>query len=811
MPSAEIRKHALVSSFHGSDLIYYYIRISFVSSAVISFIGRRKNKITKSADMVPLRWLAVALIFRLAADRSVFSAVPTKKHTLYILSMLAYPDPNNTSSLNPTFTDAEFLQRGARLAVEEINNRSDILADYRLEVIEADCGCNLYWKGVISFTKYLYGYAGDKQIVGLIGPECSDSTLPIAALLARPQVSLVNIHLGSSPLLSNRTLYPYTFGILPPKALVVEAYLALFKYNNWTRAASLYNPLMVSDYTAYRLLEQKLKKTGVELSFTSEATTSYLPLDALKSANVRVIVSFLRNDTMERLLCIAYHLKMVYPRYQWIFQFPPPNFANVSFTHGGTFYSCTAEQLTMVVQRSITFESTYASTNLTRVTNLTEVLLNSTCSPYRDCLAVFDAAWALALALNRSAAQAAGLMLLSNYGYGNNSIFTEMVRQELENMQFRGAVGDVRFSKDNGYISNVQIIVKQYFDGYKTVASLKPGADDSIRDMNASIASFVSSSFNEVTVTIPLAMAVVVIVVNVAAVFLIAVIHVINTRYHEVNTIKASSPRLNHLAYIGCYMIVLASLVNTAMEAFLLGHGLDTVMCNMLPWFVTVGFALVFGTVLVKTGRLYFIFKSSLNLQRTSSVVARDYTLTFIVIAFALIGAVLCTVWSVFDASVRTDVRKPTGTSDGNLEVRIKGQCSSKYQLNFIAAIVAYLAALIMCCVVLAISNRAITWKEFKSNGVILLVYMLVLTNGTCGAVYYVVWHAAFNNAIAYAMFSLMLAANVYLCIALLFAPPVRQVFQQLWKDLHKKMIPGNLLKKQFEFSTTSSLGTPLL
>ena len=616
-------------------------------------------------------------------------------------------------------------------------------------------------------------------------------------------MSLVNIHLASSTLLSNRTLYPYTFGILPPKALVVEAYLALFKYNNWTRAASLYNPLMVSDYTAYRLLEQKLKKTGVELSFTSEATTSYLPLDALKSTNVRVIVSFLRDDSIQRLLCIASHLKMVYPRYQWIFQFAPPNSANVSFTYGGTFYSCTAEQLTMVVQRSITFESTYASTHLTRVTNLTEVLLNSTCSPYHDCLAVFDAAWALALALNRSAAQEAGPMLLSNYRYGN-SIFTEMVKQELEKVQFRGAVGDIRFSKDNGYVSNVQIVVKQYFDGYKTVGSLKPGADVSI-DVNASIASFVLSSFNEVTVTIPLAMAVVVKVVNVAAVFLIAVIHVINTRYHEVNTIKASSPRLNHLAYMGCYIIVLASLVNTAMEAFLLGHGnLDTVMCNMFPWFVTLGFTLVFGTVMVKTGRLYFIFKSSLNLQRTSSVVARDYTLTFLVIAFALVGAILCTVWTVIDASVRIYVRKPTGTPDGNLEVRIKkGQCSSKYQLNFIVAIVAYLAVLIMCCVVLAISNRTITWKEFKSNGVILLVYMLVLTNGTCGAVYYVAWHAAFDNAIAYAMFSLMLAANVYLCIGLLFAPPVTPVFQQLWRDLHEKIIPGNLFKKQVEFSTT--------
>ena len=277
--------------------------------------------------------------------------------------------------------------------------------------------------------------------------------------------------------------------------------------------------------------------------------------------------------------------------------------------------------------------------------------------------------------------------------------------------------------------------------------------------------------------------------------------------YHEVNTIKASSPRLNHLAYIGCYMIVLASLVYTAMEVFLLGHGLGTVMCNVFPWFVMLGFTLVFGTVLVKRGRLYFIFKSSLNLQRTPSVVVRDYTLTFIVIVFALVGAVLFTVWSIFDASVRIYVRKPTGTSDGNLEVRIKGQCSSKYQLNFIAAIVAYLAVLIMCCVVLAISNRTIKWKEFKSNGVILLVYMLVLTNGTCGGVYYVVWYAAFDNAIAYAMLSLMLAANVYLCIGLLFAPPVTPVFLQLWRDLLTKMKPHNLLKKQVEFSTTSSLG----
>ena len=55
-----------------------------------------------------------------------------KSETLYLLSLLSYFD-NDTSPLQPR-TDGAAIIAGAELAVAEINNRSDILENYRLEL-----------------------------------------------------------------------------------------------------------------------------------------------------------------------------------------------------------------------------------------------------------------------------------------------------------------------------------------------------------------------------------------------------------------------------------------------------------------------------------------------------------------------------------------------------------------------------------------------------------------------------------------------------------------------------------------------------
>ena len=214
-------------------------------------------------------WQAVLIVLRLLVlEASVLSG---KNHTLYPLSLLSYP--NNNTSLESSISDANDIIPGAYLAVSDINNRSDVLADYRLELIAADDGCNISWLGIINLISNLY-YADHKQIVGIVGPRCSDSTKAVASLTGRPEIALLNVHLGNAPELANRTLYPYSYGIRPPTSVDVDAVVALFSYNKWTRAAVLYNPDMLVDYNSFVLFQNKI----MGIANLSPASLTYLPL-----------------------------------------------------------------------------------------------------------------------------------------------------------------------------------------------------------------------------------------------------------------------------------------------------------------------------------------------------------------------------------------------------------------------------------------------------------------------------------------------------------------------------------------------------
>ena len=78
---------------------------------------------------------------------------------------------------------------------------------------------------------------------------------------------------------------------------------------------------------------------------------------------------------------------------------------------------------------------------------------------------------------------------------------------------------------------------------------------------------FVATGFVEIYILVSPPLAGVIIVVDVIGVLLVLGIHVMNTVYRNSNrnhkAIKASSSRLNHFAYIGCYLILLATLLYT--------------------------------------------------------------------------------------------------------------------------------------------------------------------------------------------------------------------------------------------------------
>ena len=131
-------------------------------------------------------------------------------------------------------------------------------------------------------------------------------------------------------------------------------------------------------------------------------------------------------------------------------------------------------------------------------------------------------------------------------------------------------------------------------------------------------------------------------------------IHVINIVYRTHSSIKATSPKLNHLIFIGFYSIVVYMTLYTVVEAWphsVSNHNIMMLssMCRALPWFLSIGSTLVFGTVFVKTYRLYYIYSVAKRGIFDSSKRMADPALFGYVGTFVSVDALLCLLWAFID------------------------------------------------------------------------------------------------------------------------------------------------------------------
>ena len=705
-------------------------------------------------------------------------AQPSRNKTLYLLSFLNYPDSATNSSVD----------QGIRYAIDLINSES-IVPGYRLDLIEASDDCDISWNGVANLVRNLY--YSDKQVIAIVGPECSSVAQVVGSLLGLPQISLINIHLATSYALSNRTLYPYSFGINTPKFLSVAAFAALIDRNRWSRIGILYDPSVLEYIDSYRTFLNATKDYTVEFAFTSYVSLTYFPLAELKATYVRVIVSFLGRELQEKVLCLAYHMNMTYPRYQWILVDPTTAndpLGNVSIVYTNTEYTCDQDQMASALNRSVfalidklppsidTIEPVPGISDYEPFENCSDV------TTIVECILTFDATLALALALNRSIRplMERGLSL-SDYTSGEHSI-ASIIQQEIMNLSFAGMAGTiVQFDLNTGYPSAVITSLHQYSEEFGKSSTFAIMLNGTLHFEDVAIA-FVSTDFDRIHRTTPIPLATVVVAIGVVVPLVVLVgIHVLNTMYLNVPSIKASSSNLNHFAYVGCYFILFAEVVYTSGELASFNIQAKTVLCNVFPWCLILGLTLVFSTVCVKTCRLYFIFTASgKGDSRRPVVKLKDHSLASIIVGLVLASAVLLTAWTWSHPLVRHTTNH-TISSGETFVILLEDYCDTEDQAYWFAAAIIFETTLLASCVILAFLNRNAIMKNFQTHSVILLAYLLTLT-GIVGAATYFITSSigALNISLSYGIQCLVLSLTVYLCIFLLFLPPVWPVLKRM-------------------------------
>ena len=694
---------------------------------------------------------------------------------------------HNVSSEQPWFNDGPMIQPGVELAVEQINQREDLLVGYSVNLTVANSACNLLGYTAIGFVANLFH--GGVKYAGIVGPTCSESVELVSPITGQEGVSIINVHIANSQVLTDRSRYRYSFSTVSSSQAYVGLFTHLMRENKWDSVAVLYEGSVTVYLTAYNLLVQQLPNvypTG-RIAFSAPVSDDSFPLSSIVNQHLRVVIVLSTTNMARKIVCLIQrrYPQLLFPTYQFVFIgrhsfLSYPTILTLNHRH----YECSVEEIIRGMEG-------YLLTHIKLdVANSIELVSGVTYSEYFQqyqervngsttewANPTYDGVWSLALALNNSIPRLNEIGLdLVDYTYGHREA-TDIIRDEVLKLHFQGASGHISFSKDTGFttssvplhqvVDNTSVLIG-YFDEDKEHLVLEKDAE------------FVDDSFPSKKVVVHPILGGSVVLITILVLALIVAVHILTLLYNKFSYIRASSYRVGQLTFIGCYMIVLCLLCFTLQKISSTPAISTTTLCVIQVWSLSLGFTLILGTVAAKTWRLYRIF---VHPWKPGSFL-HDWVLMTVVLVLTAVDVVLCSIWS---AKFKfTMIQQNIVTHNNTIEVR--AECHSEYYHAWFGALSIYQGLIMASALVLALLTKNISYESFKTKSVIFLVYFLTITLSLGFPLYLILNTTRVSGVnVEYVVLSLTYLAVVCLCFVFLFFPPVLSLLRV--KVFHK--IPG--------------------
>ena len=706
---------------------------------------------------------------------------------IYFGLMLSYPDPQQRVSFVGAFDDGHDIAPAAYLAVEQINNRSDILQDYSIKLIRADGGCYVTERSAVGINEIC---CSCKPIVGIIGPSCGTASMIVSQLAGHQQFSLVTIHYGQREILGNRTLFPFAFGILGTHAVYLEAMVKLVKHNSWTKFAILFSEDDIDIARSRRIQESVSKELpNFEISFTSAIYDNNIPLSEVKDTFTRVILVLGTPGITLRTICLARYENMVYPNYQWVFmERIDIDFHNVTFLFNGDYYSCSDSEISDALYGSIDLlfgavdedddAEAVADNGITpqqykqeyaQYVEKYKTRFNVASDEVDWAMGFYYAVWSLAYAVNDSLEEMD--MDLTQVKPGSR-ILAQTITNHMAELDFWGISGRIRFDNKTGFNLATTVNVYQYNqDMTSRMVGMYVG--NALTLFMKANPNFISAEFDSrhehISITVTVILLVITVLITPLAIFL----QVISIIYRDYKPIKASSPRLNHLIFCGCYLVEVGAVVYVLTESHDATTSIAKVyLCNVIPGFLTTGASLMLGTIFVKTWRLHRIYTHLKRLKNTSISYASNKLLGAVVIVLFSVDVIICIVWVLVDR-LKIYQTKEIQLMEGEQlpVVFINNNCSSEFTTYWLILLLAPKVALTLCSFFFALLTR-FRMKEFRTRNVIVLVYLITILSGLMLPIYLIITFLDVEVTIRVVILYLFLDIVVYICICLLFLSP---------------------------------------
>ena len=752
-------------------------------------------------------WLSTAI--KLATLQSCginTKCVPTRNETnptLYLLSLLPYPIPeySQPTAVQPVWSEGPSVYLAGELAVELINEHPhlNILDGYTLELIQGDGGCNIVPKASIALTDL---FNRGKQVLGIIGPGCSGSGLFVSRIICTDErnISLLALHLGGSPLfVTERQTFPYSFSMLDSTDALANAIIELMKLNSWNSVIVLYDESQIFFTTLLEYFEQRLG-ADTSIPIASLIFENHIPFNEIRASQKRIILLLVGPNLFSRILCTAFRNGFEYPLYQWILVTTVlDDFISISTMYEGIPVACTKDELLDAAEHSIFFQYHFETLNSEKPThsglsyddfykrykskiNEYNLMTNSSLQSSFWAAVYFDAAWAMALAINNSIEELRlrGLEL-AEFRYGQNQV-TDTFQRKVRQLEFEGVSGRVKFNETTGFVSRGIDIMQLRGKDLKQMLYYNATI---LLHVNTTPLQAIEDNFDNFgrISKVPVWVSVLFLIFTFLIAIVLASLQCISIVYQKSPSVKASSLKILHLAYVGCYLTI-AGIMCESIVTFLNSH--RVIKCELEQVSLSLlfcGMTLIFSTICVRTWRLYRIFVHFTN----PGMFISDKALFGLICLCFILELPVILAWGLVEPVQPNLVR--------NFALKLtRVYCINQGFRTWFLSLLAYNVLLLLISCYFALRCNKISQKDFKSNSILILAYLLTIELTTGISIYFLL-PRTHDPLPEFCVKNLTFLLYVVSCCVFLFMPPILPLIKHHSELKYKKQTSSLSLK----------------
>ncbi|XP_033640832.1 gamma-aminobutyric acid type B receptor subunit 1-like [Asterias rubens] len=670
------------------------------------------------------------------------------------------------------------------LALRDINDNVDILSGYEVVLIRKDSGCD-GGTATNALFEELYNQSTTKMMI--IGAGCSIATEPTAQ--ASHHWNLIQMSISSSPLLSNRAMFPLSFRLMPPESNFNIGKLALFKKYGWKKVATLCQSVPL-----FSLSMADLHRDATELGIEIIAAESFVDspgvsIENIKNVGARIIVVGVYSEMARKVFCEVYRQKMYSSKYVWIvtgwleFNWWREPSESIDCTPD-QMDKATANQFGMYIDNFPSDQNSTPSVSglttsgfLERFKVIAETESPESMTGYTETTIIYDTVWTAALALHQAQTTLEALdppKQLEDFSYDEQTaqIFYDII----SNLTFEGISGPVRVDRKGDRLGLVEALQLQ--DGtLVSIGVIDPTSEtkDLITDGYQAIfwpdgappIDFMMYREDNQTIHIPVFIAGV--ALSLVGTVLASSFLAFNIHFRKLRVIKMSSPKINNLMLIGG-LLAYVSIIFLGVDTSIASTENFVWMCKAKTWCLSFGFSIAFGSLFSKTWRVHKIFTNKTAMK----LVVKDSWLIGMVMTLVAIDTVILILWEIVDP---VSANRQRGTevideeNDDIVHIPIRMMCESVHQIYFIGAFYIINGLLLIFGAFLAWETRKVTIPALNDSKYIgVCIYNVLILSFVGAMVSFVVENRNTHYALLGAL--IWLSTTITLCIV--FVPKIK-------------------------------------